>query len=147
MSRARIAVTDRGVLDSPALGVEIAAALRRLYPDVLQLNQTVNSIGSAELLQAIRSGTLTQLLILIFLVMKDHVCQLDFHGFALGLFMHVNCLEHPLAGLKPAVAKLFPVKTSLGFHGHTFLPETKRLLSLAYYGGDAIAAKRKETTQ
>jgi uncharacterized protein YbbC (DUF1343 family) len=51
-----ITVTDRDALDSPALGVEIAAALHRLYPDAFRLDQTLGSIGSVEVLDAIRSG-------------------------------------------------------------------------------------------
>ncbi|MGA7949357.1 MAG: exo-beta-N-acetylmuramidase NamZ domain-containing protein [Thiobacillaceae bacterium] len=52
----RITVTDRDALESPALGVEIAAALHRLYPDDFRLDQTLGSIGSARVLEAIRSG-------------------------------------------------------------------------------------------
>jgi uncharacterized protein YbbC (DUF1343 family)/CubicO group peptidase (beta-lactamase class C family) len=52
----RITVTDRDALDTPALGVEIAAALHKLYPDEFQLDQTLGSVGSAAVLEAIRSG-------------------------------------------------------------------------------------------
>ena len=52
----RIMVADRDALNAPALGVEIAAALHRLYPDAFRLDQTLDSIGSAEVLQGIRSG-------------------------------------------------------------------------------------------
>jgi uncharacterized protein YbbC (DUF1343 family) len=51
-----ITVTDRDALDSPALGVEIAAALHRLYPDAFRLDQTLGNIGSVHVLDAIRSG-------------------------------------------------------------------------------------------
>lgn len=52
----RIAVADRGKLDSPALGVEIAAALQRLYPKHFRLDQTLGSIGSSAVLDGIRAG-------------------------------------------------------------------------------------------
>ncbi|HEX8980801.1 MAG TPA: serine hydrolase [Parasulfuritortus sp.] len=52
----RIEVTDRAALDSPALGVELAAALQRLYPDRFELDRTLGSIGSAAVLQSIRAG-------------------------------------------------------------------------------------------
>jgi uncharacterized protein YbbC (DUF1343 family) len=52
----RIMVADRDALNAPALGVEIAAALHRLYPDDFRLDQTLGSIGSVGVLEAIRSG-------------------------------------------------------------------------------------------
>lgn len=52
----RIAVADRDKLDSPALGVEIAAALQHLYPKHFRLDQTLGSIGSSAVLDEIRAG-------------------------------------------------------------------------------------------
>ena len=52
----RLKVVDRNVLDSPALGVELAAALYRLYPGKFQLDRTVGMIGSRQVLQAIKNG-------------------------------------------------------------------------------------------
>jgi len=52
----RITVTDRDALDSPALGVEIAAALHRLHPGAFRLGDTLGSIGSTGVLEAIRAG-------------------------------------------------------------------------------------------
>jgi uncharacterized protein YbbC (DUF1343 family) len=52
----RITVTDRDALDAPALGVEIAAALYHLYPEDFRLDQTLGSIGSTKVLEAIRTG-------------------------------------------------------------------------------------------
>lgn len=52
----RITLSDRNTLDSPALGVELAAALHRLYPKAFRLDETLGGIGSAAVVAAIRSG-------------------------------------------------------------------------------------------
>jgi uncharacterized protein YbbC (DUF1343 family)/CubicO group peptidase (beta-lactamase class C family) len=52
----QIVLTDRQALDSPALGVEIASALYRLYPNDFQLDKTLPLIGSREVLQAIKDA-------------------------------------------------------------------------------------------
>jgi uncharacterized protein YbbC (DUF1343 family)/CubicO group peptidase (beta-lactamase class C family) len=52
----RLKVVDRNALDVPALGVELAAALYRLYPGQFHLDQTVGMIGSRQVLQAIKNG-------------------------------------------------------------------------------------------
>lgn len=52
----QIVLTDRQALDSPALGVEIASALYRLYPNDFHLEKTLPLIGSREDLQAIKQG-------------------------------------------------------------------------------------------
>jgi uncharacterized protein YbbC (DUF1343 family) len=52
----QIILLDRQILDSPALGVEIASALHHLYPREFQLDKTVGLIGSREVLQAIKDG-------------------------------------------------------------------------------------------
>jgi len=52
----RLRLVDRAALDTPALGVELAAALYRLYPDKFQLDRTVGMIGSRQVLQAIKNG-------------------------------------------------------------------------------------------
>jgi len=49
----RIALEDRDTLDSPALGIELAAALHRLYPRDFKLAGTLGMIGSRRVLQAI----------------------------------------------------------------------------------------------
>jgi uncharacterized protein YbbC (DUF1343 family) len=46
----QIVLTDRQALDSPALGVEIASALNRLYPNDFHLDKTLPLIGSHEVL-------------------------------------------------------------------------------------------------
>jgi uncharacterized protein YbbC (DUF1343 family)/CubicO group peptidase (beta-lactamase class C family) len=53
---AQIVLMDRCALDSPALGVEIASALYRLYPDDFQIDKTLPLIGSREVLRAIKDG-------------------------------------------------------------------------------------------
>jgi uncharacterized protein YbbC (DUF1343 family) len=52
----QIALVDRQVLDTPALGVEIASALHRLYPRDFQLEKTVGLIGQRWVLRAIKVG-------------------------------------------------------------------------------------------
>lgn len=52
----RIALTERQTLDAPALGVEIASALYRLYPQDFQLDKTLSLIGSRQVLAALRNG-------------------------------------------------------------------------------------------
>ena len=52
----RIILLDRQVLDSPALGIEIASALYRLYPADFQIDKTLGLVGSREVLQALKNG-------------------------------------------------------------------------------------------
>ena len=52
----QIVLTDRQALDSPALGVEIASTLYRLYPNDFHLDKTLRLIGSREVLDAIKDG-------------------------------------------------------------------------------------------
>jgi uncharacterized protein YbbC (DUF1343 family) len=52
----RIILLDRKVLDSPALGIEIASALYRLYPKDFQIDKTLGLVGSREVLQALKNG-------------------------------------------------------------------------------------------
>jgi hypothetical protein len=47
---------DRAALDVAALGVELAAALNRLYPGKFLIDKTVGMIGSRQVLQAIKNG-------------------------------------------------------------------------------------------
>ena len=49
-------MTDRDALDVAALGVELAAALYRLYPGKFLIDKTVGMIGSRQVLQAIKNG-------------------------------------------------------------------------------------------
>ena len=52
----RVILNDRNALDSPALGIEIASALHRLYPKEFQLDKTLPLIGSRKVLQEIKKG-------------------------------------------------------------------------------------------
>jgi len=52
----RIILSDRNALDSPALGIEIASALYRLYPNDFQIDKILDLIGSHQVLNAIKDG-------------------------------------------------------------------------------------------
>ena len=52
----RLKVTDRAALDVASLGVELAAALYRLYPGKFLIDKTVGMIGSRQVLQSIKNG-------------------------------------------------------------------------------------------
>jgi uncharacterized protein YbbC (DUF1343 family) len=52
----RLRLVDRAALDTPALGIELAAALYHLYSGKFQLDRTVGMIGSRQVLQAIKTG-------------------------------------------------------------------------------------------
>ena len=52
----RIVLDDRNQLNAPALGIEIASALHRLYPKRFQLGDTLGMIGARTTLNAIRNG-------------------------------------------------------------------------------------------
>ena len=49
-------VTDRNVLDTPELGLEIASALHKLYPDQYELSGIDTLLASHEVLEALISG-------------------------------------------------------------------------------------------
>jgi uncharacterized protein YbbC (DUF1343 family)/CubicO group peptidase (beta-lactamase class C family) len=53
----RLRVTDRKALNSPALGIELAAALLRLFPGKLQIDRTVGMVGSREVVRALACHT------------------------------------------------------------------------------------------
>lgn len=52
----RITLIDRQALDAPALGVELASALHRLYPQRFRLDDTLSLVGSRQVLAAIHAG-------------------------------------------------------------------------------------------
>ena len=52
----RLRVTDRAALNSPALGVELAAALYHLYPGKFNFGGTLGMVGSREVIHAIKCG-------------------------------------------------------------------------------------------
>jgi uncharacterized protein YbbC (DUF1343 family)/CubicO group peptidase (beta-lactamase class C family) len=52
----RLRLTERAALDTPALGVELLAALHRLYPEQFHLGHTLGMLGSRQILQGLKSG-------------------------------------------------------------------------------------------
>lgn len=52
----RMAVGDRNVLDLPRLGLELAAALRHLYPKEYELDSIGDLLSDAALLDGLRAG-------------------------------------------------------------------------------------------
>lgn len=52
----RLRLADRGALDGPGLGIELAAALHRLYPDKFQLDRNLGMVGSRWVLRAVKQG-------------------------------------------------------------------------------------------
>ena len=52
----RILVTDRNVLDAPELGVELAGALHRLYPEQFQVEKMNTLLANRAVLAAIAAG-------------------------------------------------------------------------------------------
>jgi uncharacterized protein YbbC (DUF1343 family)/CubicO group peptidase (beta-lactamase class C family) len=52
----RLRLVDRNAFDGPALGIELAAALYRLYPGKFHLGNTLSMIGSRQVLRAIKNG-------------------------------------------------------------------------------------------
>lgn len=52
----RIHLTDRTVFDGPLLGLELATALHRLYPEKFEIDRTLTMFGSRAVLAAIKNG-------------------------------------------------------------------------------------------
>ncbi len=52
----QLVLLDRQALDSPELGVELAAALFKLFPNEFQLEKTLALVGSRSVLEGIRQG-------------------------------------------------------------------------------------------
>jgi uncharacterized protein YbbC (DUF1343 family) len=52
----RIRVTDRDVLDTPRLGIELIVALARLYPGKLNLDTMLGMIGSPPVMEALKGN-------------------------------------------------------------------------------------------
>jgi len=49
-------VTDRNVLDSPELGIELAVALRKLYPNDWKMDRMIEILGNRRVFDAIAQG-------------------------------------------------------------------------------------------
>ena len=52
----RIALEDRQRLDVPAMGIELIAALHRLYPQHFDVDSTLGMVGSRRVIEQIKSG-------------------------------------------------------------------------------------------
>jgi uncharacterized protein YbbC (DUF1343 family) len=52
----QILLTDRNVVDTPELGIELASALHRLYPDEYELEKMNRLLASRKTLSAIAGG-------------------------------------------------------------------------------------------
>ncbi len=72
----QIVLIDRQALDSPALGVEIASALHRLYSNDFHLDKTLPLIGSYEVLQAIKEGQDPNSIVLNWQTSLEQFCKL-----------------------------------------------------------------------
>jgi uncharacterized protein YbbC (DUF1343 family) len=53
----RILIDDRDAIDTPTLGIALAASLHRLYPSHFTLERILGNLGSRATLDAIRAGT------------------------------------------------------------------------------------------
>jgi uncharacterized protein YbbC (DUF1343 family) len=52
----RLRVADRGAFNEPGLGIELAAALNRLYPGKFNFGGTLGMLGSRAVLNSIKCG-------------------------------------------------------------------------------------------
>jgi len=52
----RVVLDDRRLLNAPALGLDLASALYRLYPGKFQIDRTLGLIGARRVVQAIKDG-------------------------------------------------------------------------------------------
>lgn len=53
----RITIDDRDAIDTPTLGIALAASLHHLYPHRFTLERILGNLGSRASLEAIRAGT------------------------------------------------------------------------------------------
>jgi uncharacterized protein YbbC (DUF1343 family)/CubicO group peptidase (beta-lactamase class C family) len=51
-----IIVTDRTVLDAPELGIELAAALKKLYPDNWKMEHLISALSNQQVFDALANG-------------------------------------------------------------------------------------------
>jgi uncharacterized protein YbbC (DUF1343 family) len=52
----RVLLEDRTALNAPGLGIELAAALYRLFPGKFEIDRTLGMVGAPEVLKAIKNG-------------------------------------------------------------------------------------------
>ena len=58
--RVNILITDRNILNSVRMGLEIAAALRKLYPNDWQVERYGRLLVNAEILELVKRGESTE---------------------------------------------------------------------------------------
>jgi uncharacterized protein YbbC (DUF1343 family) len=51
-----IIITDRSVLDAPELGIELAAALKKLFPDDWKMERLINIVANQDIVDAVARG-------------------------------------------------------------------------------------------
>jgi uncharacterized protein YbbC (DUF1343 family) len=51
-----IIVTDRTVLDAPEMGIELAAALKKLYPDNWKIEHMITALSNQQVFDALAAG-------------------------------------------------------------------------------------------
>ncbi len=51
-----IIVTDRTVLDAPEMGIELAAALKKLYPDNWKMEHLISALSNQQVFDQIGGG-------------------------------------------------------------------------------------------
>jgi uncharacterized protein YbbC (DUF1343 family) len=49
-------VTDRTVLDAPEMGIELAAALKKLYPDNWKMEHLISAVSNQQVFDALAKG-------------------------------------------------------------------------------------------
>ena len=49
-------VTERNVLDSPELGIELASALQKLYPNDYKINRLIELLVNRQIFDALSAG-------------------------------------------------------------------------------------------
>jgi len=52
-----IIVTDRNVLDSPQMGIELAAALHKLYPDNWKIDKISGLLANQQIFDQLSAGS------------------------------------------------------------------------------------------
>ena len=51
-----VIVTDRSVLDAPEMGIELAAALKKLYPDNWKMEHMITALSNQQVFDALANG-------------------------------------------------------------------------------------------
>jgi uncharacterized protein YbbC (DUF1343 family) len=51
-----IIITDRSVLDAPEMGIELASALKKLFPDDWKIERLINIVANQDIVDAVARG-------------------------------------------------------------------------------------------